>query len=50
MYGIFDNTVDPSKEMELTPKDVLMVRDYVSVFLKDLPGLPPDKEIVFSIE
>ena len=27
-----------------------MVREYVSVFPKDLPGLPPDREIVFSIE
>ena len=27
-----------------------MVREYVSVFSKDLPGLPPDREIVFSIE
>ena len=27
-----------------------MVRGYTSVFLKDLPGLPPDKAIVFSIK
>ena len=27
-----------------------MVREYVSVFPRDLPGLPPDREIVFSIE
>ena len=33
--------VDPSKEIELTPDDVLVVRDYVSVFPIDLPGLPP---------
>ena len=42
--------VDSSKETELTPEDVLVVKDYVSVFLKDLPGLPPDRETVFSIE
>ena len=32
------------------PEDVSVVRDYVSVFPRDLPGLPPDREIVFSIE
>ena len=51
--------VDLSKEIELmpddvlvvrTPDDVLVVRDYVSVFLKDLPRLPSDREIMFSIE
>ena len=48
--GFLANIVDPSKEIELTPEDVPVVRDYVSVFLKDLPGLPLDREIVFSIE
>ena len=42
--------VDLSKETELMPEDVLVVRDYVSVFLKDLPRPLPDREIVFSIE
>ena len=42
--------VDPSKGTKLTPKDVLVVREYISVFLKDSPGLLLDKEIVFSIE
>ena len=32
------------------PEDVPVVREYVSVFPKDLPGLPPDREIMFSIE
>ena len=48
--GFLATIVDPSKETELTPEDVPVVRDYVSVFPKDLPGLPPDREIVFSIE
>ena len=34
----------------MTLKDVLVVTDYVSVFLKDLAGLPLDREIMFSIE
>ena len=35
--------VDPSKETELTLDDILIVRDYVSVFLKDLPRLLLDR-------
>ena len=42
--------IDPSKETELTPDDVLMVRDYVLVFLKVLPGLQLDWEIMFSVK
>ena len=48
--GFLASILDPSKETELTPEDVPVVREYVSVFLRDLPGLPLDKEIVFSIE
>ena len=48
--GFLASIVDSSKKTKLTPEDVPVVRDYVSVFLKDLPGLPPDREIVFSIE
>ena len=44
--GLLANIVNLSKEIELTPEDVPMVRDYVSVFLKDLLGLPLDREIV----
>ena len=47
--GFLASMVDLRKETELTPVDVLMVRDYMSVFLKDLPSLSPDREIVFSI-
>ena len=32
------------------PSDVPVVRKYLSVFLDDLPGLPPDREIEFCIE
>ena len=48
--GFLASIVNPSKETELTPEDVPVVREYVSVFPRDLPGLPPDREIVFSIE
>ena len=48
--GFLASIVDLSKETELTPEDVLVVKDYVPVFLKDLPRLPLDRETVFSIE
>ena len=48
--GFLASIVDPSKEMELTPEYVPVVRDYVSVFQKDLPGLPLDRKTMFSIE
>ena len=47
--GFLASIVDLSKETELTPEDVPMVRGYVLVFSKDLPGLLPDREIVFNI-
>ena len=48
--GFLAIIVDLSKETELTPDDVPVVREYVSVFPRDLPRLPLDREIVFSIE
>ena len=45
-----ETIVDPSKETELTLDDVLVVKYYVSIFLKDLLRLLPDREIVFIIE
>ena len=50
MYGNLASIVDSSKETELTSDDVPMVRDYMSVFPKDLPRLSPNREIMFSIE
>ena len=38
--GFLASIVDQSKEIELMQDDVPVVRDYVSVFLKDLLGLP----------
>ena len=50
MHRILGQYIDPSKETELTPEDVPVVRDYISVFSKDLPRLLPDRETVFNIE
>ena len=30
--------------------DIPIVRDYLDVFLEELPGLPPKREIEFTIE
>ena len=39
--GFLACIVDPSKETRLTPdNDISVVRDYVSIYPKDLPGLP----------
>ncbi|TYK00849.1 DNA/RNA polymerases superfamily protein [Cucumis melo var. makuwa] len=35
---------------KLKPKDVLVVKDFLDVFLDDLSSLPPDREIEFTIE
>ena len=48
--GFLASIVDSSKETELMPNDISVVRDYVLVFLKDLPRLPLDREIMFNIE
>ena len=42
--------VNSSKEIELTPNNVPLVRDYVPIFPKDLVGLPSNWDIIFSIE
>nr|GEV94344.1 reverse transcriptase domain-containing protein [Tanacetum cinerariifolium] len=38
---------DKSKEKRL--KDVPIVRDFPKVFLKDLPGIPPTRQVEFQI-
>ena len=35
---------------EISLEEVLVVREYPDVFLEDLPGLPPNREIEFEIE
>ncbi|GJV51243.1 hypothetical protein Tco_1446984, partial [Tanacetum coccineum] len=50
--GSFDITEkkmeDKSKEKRL--EDVLIVRDFPKVFLEDLPGLPPTRQVEFQID
>ena len=41
-----DTTVDAILKLE----DVCMVKNFLEVFLEDLPGLPLDHEIEFEIE
>ena len=42
--------VNSSKETEFKLDDIPVLRDYVSIFLKNLHRLPSDWEIIFSIE
>ena len=35
---------------KLKPEDIPVVNEFLDVFLEELPGLPPDREIEFSIE
>nr|GEZ54023.1 putative reverse transcriptase domain-containing protein [Tanacetum cinerariifolium] len=41
-------TEDKSEEKRL--KDVPIVRDFLKVFLEDLPGLPPIQQVKFQID
>ena len=44
------NVVDKSRKEKSEPKDVSVVREYISVFLEDLPGSPPGREVEFLID
>ena len=48
--GYLANMVDKEQEVELAPEDIPIIKEYVDVFPKDLPGLPPKREISFEIE
>ena len=48
--GYLANIYDETKEVKLKPTDVPVVRDYLTVFPEDLPGLPLEWEIEFTIE
>ena len=48
--GYLANVVDTTKERESIPSDILIVREYLTVLPKDLPGLTLDREIEFCIE
>ena len=42
-------SVEKAKE-EKSASDVLVVKEYLDVFLEDLLGLPPNREIEFTID
>ena len=47
--GFLASVVDlRSRELEIG--DIPIVREFLDVFPNDLPGLPPDREIEFSID
>ena len=48
--GFLASVVDKTKEIDSSPEDVPVVREYIEVFPKELPGLPPQREICFEIE
>ena len=47
--GYLAHVVDTRKEV-LKLNDILVVREFLDVFPKDLPGIPIDREIEFSID
>jgi len=47
--GYLANMVDKSKEIKLRPEDIPIVKQFVEVFPEELPGLPPELEILFEI-
>ncbi|GJV10943.1 putative reverse transcriptase domain-containing protein [Tanacetum coccineum] len=47
-YGNEKKAEDKSEDKRL--EDVLIVRDYLEVFPKDLPGLPPTRQVEFQID
>ena len=48
--GFLASVVDKTMEKELNPSDVPVVREYMEVFPEELPGLAPEREILFEIE
>jgi len=43
-------TIIDKEGMETKIDNIAVIREYPDVFPKDLPGLPPDKEVEFSID
>ncbi|KAL0537323.1 hypothetical protein IC582_026300 [Cucumis melo] len=48
-WGILASVVD-TREADVSLSSEPVVRDYPDVFLEELPGLPPHREVEFSIE
>jgi hypothetical protein len=39
-----------ASESDISPSDILIVSEYLDVFLSDITSLPPEREIDFSID
>ncbi|XP_062080259.1 uncharacterized protein LOC133785016 [Humulus lupulus] len=48
--GYWENIIDKNRESKLQPTEVAVVCKFWEVFPKDLPGIPPDREVEFEIE
>ncbi|KAA0062258.1 gag protease polyprotein [Cucumis melo var. makuwa] len=48
-WGILASVVD-TREVDVSLSSEPVVRDYPDVFLEELPGLPPHREVEFAIE
>ena len=48
--GYLASVVDVLIEQKVKPEDVHVVNEFVDVFPKDLPGIPPDRERDFVID
>ena len=42
--------LDTTKKPVSTPEEVVVVKEFLDVFLDEIPGLPPNREIEFNIE
>ncbi|KAL5559193.1 hypothetical protein UlMin_035404 [Ulmus minor] len=48
--GFLANIVDTTQKEKIKLEDVPVVNEFKGVFPEDLPGIPPDREIMFEIE
>ena len=48
--GYLAYAVDTTKKEKDELNNVPVVNEFTSVFLEDLPGLPPDRKVTFEIE
>ncbi|GKE84375.1 hypothetical protein Tco_1558117, partial [Tanacetum coccineum] len=48
-YAFITHVIDTSFEKK-SAKDVLIVNEFLDVFLKDLSGIPPERKVVFRID
>ena len=49
-HAFLASVTDVVKETPLKVGDVRIIKEFPKVFLDDLPGLPPTREIDFTIE